>query len=207
MLFVFVSLHCQNNQTGTLYSSFLFNHLLVCPHHRHVFTASAWYSKTITSPSYPSNSDSNLNCNWLLEVDSSLASDKYIVKVTFSDLEVACDDDAVKFYDGDNITVSDHRSYCGTTHPDVIYSTGRYLFVNFYTDNDYYTYKGFNFSFSAVKKGIVLSAMDRTVHPHGSLFSFNTYLFFIGDISSFIFKDFSNTAQGGLLPQNSSKHL
>ena len=207
MLFVFVSLHCQNNQTGTLYSSFLFNHLLVCPHHRHVFTASAWYSKTITSPSYPSNSDSNLNCNWLLEVDSSLASDKYIVKVTFSDLEVACDDDAVKFYDGDNITVSDHRSYCGTTHPDVIYSTGRYLFVNFYTDNDYYTYKGFNFSFSAVKKGIVLSAMDRTVHPHGSLFSFNTYLFFIGDISSFIFKDFLNTARGGLLPQNSSKHF
>ena len=133
-----------------------------------MFTASASYEKTITSPDYPSNSENNLNCNWLLEVDSSLASDDYIVKVTFSDLEVACNDDAVKFYDGENITVSDLlRSYCGTTHPEVIYSSGRYLFVNFYTDKDYFTYRGFNFSFSAVKKGIVPSVMDHT--PHGTL--------------------------------------
>ena len=128
-----------------------------------MFTASASYEKTITSPDYPSNSEKNLNCNWLLEVDSSLASDDYIVKVTFIDFAVACNDDAVNFYDGDNITASDLlRSYCGTTHPEVIYSSGRYLFVNFYTDKDYFTYRGFNFSFSAVKKGIVLSVMDHT---------------------------------------------
>ena len=130
-----------------------------------MFTANALYNKTITSPNFPSRSDSNLNCNWLLEVNSSLASDGYIVKVEFSDFEVACGDDAVKFYDGDSITVlSILRSYCGSTHPEVIYSSGRYLFVNFYTDNDYVTYNGFSFSFSAVKKGIVLSVMDHTLH-------------------------------------------
>ena len=131
-----------------------------------MFTASASYNKTITSPNYPSHPESDLNCNWLLEVDSSLGSDDYIVKVTFSDFGVACDD-AVKFYNGDNITVSNLlRSYCGTTHPEVIYSTGRYLFVNFYTDNDFFTYRGFSFSFSVVKKGIVLSVIDHA--PHGS---------------------------------------
>ena len=133
-----------------------------------MFTATASHNKTITSPNYPSHSDSNLNCNWLLEVNSSLASDEYIVKVEFSDFEVACDD-ALKFYDGDSITESKLlRSYCGDTHPEVIYSTGRYLFVNFYTDNDYFTYRGFSFSFSAVKKGIVLSLKDYTCTLHGS---------------------------------------
>ena len=152
---------------GAYSKSIFFNHLLVCPSRRYVFTATASHNKTITSPNYPSPSDSNVNCNWLLEVDSSLASDEYIVKVKFSDYGVACDD-AVKFYDGDSITVSNLvRSYCGGTHPEVIYSTGRYLFVNFYTDNDYFTYRGFSFSFSAVKKGIVLSLMDHTLH--GSL--------------------------------------
>jgi len=124
----------------------------ICPYHRHVFTATASYNKTITSPNYPSHSESDLNCNWLLKVDGSIGSDDYIVKVTFSDFAVACDD-AVKFYDGNSITVSNLlRSYCGTIYPEVIYSTGRYLFVNFYTDNDLFTYRGFNFSFSAVKK-------------------------------------------------------
>ena len=127
-----------------------------------MFTATASYNKTITSPNYPSHSESDLNCNWLLEVDGSIGSDDYIVKVTFSDFAVACND-AVKFYDGNSITVSNLlRSYCGTIYPEVIYSTGRYLFVNFYTDNDLFTYRGFNFSFSAVKKGIVLEVMDHT---------------------------------------------
>ena len=142
--------------------TFFSNHLLVCPYHRRGFTASASYNKTITSPNYPSRPESDLNCNWLLEVDSSLGSDDYIVKVMFSDFGVECDD-AVRFYDGNNMTVSNLlRSYCGTTHPEVIYSIGRYLFVNFYTDNDYSTFRGFSFSFSAVKKGIILSVMDNT---------------------------------------------
>jgi len=129
-----------------------------------VLTATASYNKTITSPDYPSHSESDLNCYWLLEVDSSLGSNDYIVKVTFSDFAVACDD-SVKFYDGNSVTVSNLlRSYCGKTHPEVIYSSGQYLFVNFHTDNDFFTFRGFSLSFLAVKKGIVLSVMD---HPHG----------------------------------------
>ena len=120
-------------------------------------TASASDVKTLTSQNYPSKPENNLNCNWILEVDSGLSPGRYIVKVTFSDLEVECDD-ALKFYDGNSTASSLLGSYCGSSHqdhPQVIYSTGHYLYVNFRTD-DILTYKGFSLRFSAVKEGIVL---------------------------------------------------
>ena len=120
-------------------------------------TASASDVKTLTSQNYPSKPENNLNCNWILEVDSGLSPGRYIVKVTFSDLEVECDD-SLKFYDGSSTASSLLGSYCGSSHqdqPQVIYSTGRYLYVSFRT-NDILTYKGFSLRFSAVKEGIVL---------------------------------------------------
>ena len=77
------------------------------------------------------------------------------MKVVFSDfqLESPCIGDMLKFYDGMNsLSISLLGSYCGTVHPDVIYSTSQYLYVKFHTDS-FATYRGFNFSFSAVKKG------------------------------------------------------
>ena len=78
----------------------------------------------------------------------------YIVKVIFSDfqLESLCFGDRLKFYDGMNTGSSLLGSYCGTTHPDVIYSSGQYLYVKFQTSS-FGTDKGFSFSFSAVKEG------------------------------------------------------
>ncbi|XP_078370540.1 bone morphogenetic protein 1-like isoform X2 [Oculina patagonica] len=122
----------------------------ICPYTRLVVSAAS-YEKTLTSPNYPSNTDSGLNCNWLLEVDNGLSSGGYIVKVTFSDFAVECDDE-LRFYDGNSTSSRLLGSYCGSATPEVIYSTGRYLYVNFRTD-DYYTYKGFSLSFSAVKEG------------------------------------------------------
>ena len=79
------------------------------------------------------------------------------MKVTFNDfqLDSPCDGDTLKFYDGMNALSSLLGSYCGTTHPDVIYSTGLYLYVKFQTDR-FLTYRGFNFSFSAVEEGTVI---------------------------------------------------
>ena len=83
-------------------------------------------------------------------------SGRYVVKVLFNDfkLESSCDD-VLKFYDGMNDTSNLIGSYCGTTHPEVIYSTGQYLYVKFHTDN-MINYKGFNFSFKAVGEGTVM---------------------------------------------------
>lgn len=107
----------------------------------------------IKSPNYPNDYDDNLNCTWIIKVSFS---GRYIVKVVFNDfkLERTCDD-VLKFYDGMDETSNLLGSYCGTTHPEVIYSTGRYLYVQFQTDN-MINYKGFNFSFTAVKEGTVM---------------------------------------------------
>lgn len=82
----------------------------------------------------------------------------YIVKVLFNDFLLEegypCDD-VLTFYDGMNETSSLLGSYCGTIHPEVIYSTGQYLHVKFGTDN-MVNYKGFSLSLTAVKKGTVL---------------------------------------------------
>ena len=83
---------------------------------------------------------------------------RYIVRVLFNDFDLEAGSpcvDFLRFYDGMNETSSLLGSYCGTTHPDVIYSTGQYLYVKFVTDN-MVKYKGFKFSFTAVKKGTVM---------------------------------------------------
>lgn len=76
------------------------------------------------------------------------------MKVIFNDfqLESSCVGDVLKFYDGTSAVSSFLGSYCGTTHPEVIYSTGPYLYVKFHTDS-FATSKGFSFSFSAVEEG------------------------------------------------------
>ena len=117
-------------------------------------SASASYEKTLTSPNYPSDHDNYLICNWLLEVDSGVPTNGYIVKVTFSGFSLECDDE-LNLYDGNSTGSNLLGSYCGSTPPEVIYSTGRYLYVNFHTD-DFYALKGFNLSFSAVKEGTVV---------------------------------------------------
>ena len=113
----------------------------------------SWENTTITSPNYPSDYDDNLNCTWIIKVSFS---GRYIVKVLFNDfkLESSCDD-VLKFYDGMNDTSNLIGSYCGTTHPEVIYSTGQYLYVKFHTDH-MINYKGFSFSFKAVGEGTVI---------------------------------------------------
>ena len=99
-----------------------------------------------------------LECKLSIKVASSLRS--YIVKVIFNDfkLESLCRGlgDKLRFYDGMSAGSSLLGSYCGTTHPDVIYSTGQNLYVTFQTDR-FATYKGFSFSVSAVKEGTFYS--------------------------------------------------
>ena len=82
----------------------------------------------------------------------------YTVMVSFNDFFLEegypCLD-VLTFHDGLNETSSFLGSYCGTIHPEVIYSTGQYLHVQFSTDN-MVNYKGFKLSFKAVTKGIVM---------------------------------------------------
>ena len=79
------------------------------------------------------------------------------MKVTFNDFQVGsrslgtCFGDKLEFYDGDSTLSNLLGSYCGTVNPEVIYSSGHYLYVNFLSG--YGSYKGFSFNVAAVAKG------------------------------------------------------
>ena len=64
--------------------------------------------------------------------------------------------DVLRFYDGSGSDSDLLGSYCGTTPPEVIYSSGKYLYVTFHTDS-FITYTGLSFRFSAVKEGNCLT--------------------------------------------------
>ena len=125
-------------------------------------TAFYSYDTTITSPFYPSDYYSDVECTWRVTVDNALSSGGYVVKVTFADFELQpytyehCHD-GLEFYDGHNNTGSNLLGlYCGKAHPEVIYSTGQDLYVRFYTDRYLNYFKGFSVGISAVKEGTVM---------------------------------------------------
>lgn len=113
-----------------------------------------------SSPNYPLSYDDNTDCLWIIETDASLGPD-YLVKVTFDEFQLegyggftSCQYDSLTFYDGPPSGSNTYLlgKYCGTTHPDVIYSTGRYLYVKFHSDASA-TGKGFSFYYQAVNAG------------------------------------------------------
>ena len=126
------------------------------------FFASPFYNKSISSQNYPSPYADNADCSWLIQSDN-LRNPNYIVKVLFNDFDLnysrhssmpdRCPYDYLKFYDGQSTSDNLLGIYCSTFHPDVIYSTGQYMYVKFHTDRSGAP-RGFNFSFSAVNKGI-----------------------------------------------------
>ena len=125
------------------------------------YVASTSYNQTITSPNYPLNYDNNLDCAWLIQVNNTIPSlHILLVKVTFNDFLLGYDTgpckDVLRFYDGSGSYSDLLGSYCGTTPPEVIYPTGKQLYVTFHTDS-FITYTGFSFRFSAVKEGNCLT--------------------------------------------------
>lgn len=80
------------------------------------------------------------------------------MKVTFNDFQVGsrslgtCFGDKLKFYDGDSTLSNLLGSYCGTVNPEVIYSSGHYLYIKFSSGYGS-SYKGFSLNVAAVAKG------------------------------------------------------
>ena len=123
-------------------------------------TASASYNTTITSPSYPLGYSNNMECTWQVENQNKLGG--YVLKVLFNDFELQqdqdlslsrCPFDNLTFYDGISESSPFLGSFCGTVHPEVIYSTGNNLFIKFHTDSEM-TFRGFSISISVVEAGI-----------------------------------------------------
>ena len=121
--------------------------------------ASASYSTTITSPEYPMGYSDNMECTWQVEIENKLSG--YVLKVLFNDFELQqdqalsltrCPFDNLTFYDGKSESSLFLGSFCGTVHPEVIYSTGINMFIKLHTDSEM-TFRGFSISVSAVREG------------------------------------------------------
>ena len=121
--------------------------------------ASVSYNTTITSPNYPLGYSDNMECTWQVEIGNKLSG--HVLKVIFNDFELQqdhalslsrCPFDNLTFYDGKSESSLFLGSFCGTVHPEVIYSTGNNLFIKLHTDNEM-TFRGFSISVSVVKAG------------------------------------------------------
>nr|XP_058973191.1 cubilin-like [Pocillopora verrucosa] len=129
---------------------------LICPYYGEALAASISDKKTLTSPGYPLLPPASLlpwRCRWILKLPDDLSTGgAYVLKVTFNHFNLQKASDRLTFYDGINSASTRlGKSYSGTVHPDVIYSTGRHMFVDFSVEGKWYLEAGsFSLNFSAV---------------------------------------------------------
>ena len=101
------------------------------------------YNKTIKSLNYPLDYYGNTECKWRVKIEDKLdfLFGGYVMKVIFNDFDLqtgqgssfpGCLYDNLEFYDGYSESSPLLGSYCGTVHPEAIYSTGSYLFIKFH---------------------------------------------------------------------------
>ena len=125
--------------------------------------ASASYNRVIKSPYYALDYNNNAECSWLVKIEDKFyfPSSGYVIKVIFNDFELqagqnssvsSCPYDILTFYDGNSESSRLLGSFCGKVHPEVIYSTGSYLYIKFQTDSTI-TSRGFSISVSVVGAG------------------------------------------------------
>ena len=138
---------------------FLFHYSIctVCSSLGQTLIAESSTIKTLTSPNYPSDYDSDTICSWTIETRQ--LSD-YVVEVTFDDFRLEsdnlqyCSSDYLAVYDGLSQSGSDIiGTFCGFIGPDSkVFSTGRHLTLRFVTDT-VFNYRGFKLSYFAVPAG------------------------------------------------------
>ena len=140
--------------------------IIDCPFFARNIKVSASFDTTITSPNYPLNYANDERCRWQINTESG-----YVIKVTFNyfslepdeaSSKTRCAHDSLEFHHGDGFFPNLVGKYCGKIHPEVIYSTGQEMYVQFKSD-DRLTLKGFNISVSAVKAGTVLVSWSTVI--------------------------------------------
>ncbi|XP_023268101.1 bone morphogenetic protein 1-like, partial [Seriola lalandi dorsalis] len=103
-------------------------------------------SGEIHSPSYPSSYPNNVDCSWVLSVDS-----HHRVSFNFSDLDIEqhsnCAWDYVAIHDGPTASSPLLARVCGSSLPPSITSTQNSMFVRFRSDSSR-SHRGFSAHFS-----------------------------------------------------------
>ncbi|XP_078364332.1 uncharacterized protein LOC144648698 isoform X1 [Oculina patagonica] len=89
---------------------------------------------SIFSPGYPNNYDINENCQWLIEAPYG---ERILIYFTTFDVEdhAQCSYDSVNIFDGQNNNASLLLKSCGSNLPPPVYSSGRYIYMQFTSDS------------------------------------------------------------------------
>ena len=151
--------------------------------------AAASHNRTIQSLFYPLDYDNNMECKWRVKIEDKfdLPFGGYVIKVIFNDFELqagqnssvsSCPYDILTFYDGNSESSPLLGSYCGKVHPEVIYSTGSYLYIKHQTDSRI-TSRGFSISVSVAGAGTYSKQLTRlSLHTILGVHQAGGYLWF-----------------------------
>ncbi|XP_033347146.1 cubilin [Bombus vosnesenskii] len=122
---------------------------------------------SFTSPGYPSAYPSNVDCEWLIEVDFS-----HSIELTLHDIntekQMDCYFDKVQIFSGKDESAPKLVEICYSPKPVVYTSFGNQMFVKFHSDVTYAT-RGFNASY----KSVPITCGGRFTTDTGIIFSKN----------------------------------
>merc|ERR1712142_394085 len=109
------------------------------------------YEGKCKSPNYPKNYDNNMDC-----IKSFKAREGEIIELNMEDFEVEynsnCAYDYVTVYDGKDEKAPKMGTFCGTTIPKQVRSSGQFLYMTFHSDGSV-TKRGFMGKYKSVRKG------------------------------------------------------
>ncbi len=106
---------------------------------------------SIYSPGYPNNYGNNENCQWIIKAPYG---ERILIYFTTFDLEdhSQCSFDSVNIFDGQNSNASLLSKRCGSSLPQPVNSSGRYIYMQFTSDGSV-TKKGFVAHYRTLSSG------------------------------------------------------
>ena len=152
-------------------------------------TALASHDRTIESLYYPLDYRNNTECKWMVKIEDkfNLPFGGYVIKVIFNDFELRAGQDSsvpsylygnLTFYDGYSESSPLLGSYCGTVHPEVIYSSGSYLYIKLQTDSTNPSQR-FRVSVSVVGAGTNSKQRSLSLHTNQEAHQAGPFLWFL----------------------------
>lgn len=105
----------------------------------------------LATPGYPRRYKSYSNCSWSITVPQ-----RQTIALTFLDFELekdyGCSSDALRVYDGKDVSANPLGLYCGGMKPFSVLSTSNHLYIRFTSDRSL-NFRGFRATYKALGQG------------------------------------------------------
>jgi hypothetical protein len=155
-------IHCFSENDSTIcspYNSQYTNNALK-------YTGSSGYIK---SPLYKAKYPSHIQCTWVIQAPSG-----FKIKLSFLDMKMTCTTTyaSLKIRDGQYSFSSLLGTKCGSSTPSTVYSTGRYMWIQFksglYNYYNSYNTAGFNAQFEQISSSTTTTTTTKSTSQSSS---------------------------------------